>query len=726
MSKSRLSLALGAALVAIVAARSFGQEAAQIAVLTSGASHKAKADACRLLSRIGTEKSVPALAAMLADEKLAHMARYALETIPHPSATDALRNAVGTLKGRRLVGVIGSLGVRRDVKAVAALAALLASSDAEVARAAARALGNIAAPDAAKALTDALGHAPRGNRLAVCEGLLRCAERLTAAGRRDQAGAIYDRLRGLAGAPHQVRAAALRGALLTRGKDGLPLLLEALRDKQYAQFAAGARASMELRGTAVTAALAGELTKLPAERHLLLVQTLGARGDAAAGPTLLTAARKGPVDVRLAAVRALTRLGHAPAVPVLTELALGDDAALAGEAQKCLASFPGKEGQAAVLSLLGHRDARARRLAVEMIGRRPRAAAAAVLLTAARDGDADVRAASLKVLRDIARAQDLPALLRLLVEAKSPADVQGAEEALRALTARQARSAGGKVVIRKALYGDLPNGHAADVTRKVARLVRNGATSVEASNTHFGDPVRGTPKRLRVDYTVNGVPHSRTVAEKQTIAFAAKIAPPAFVEAFCAALPKAPAGAKPALLRILRSAGGAAALKTVRGALDDRSAEVRDAAFRALCEWPTADALPAVAELARTARGATQKVLPLRAYIRLAAQQVAPPDKLVASLKDALALTSRDAEKRLVLSALGNIASAESLALVTPYLDSATLKEEACLAAVAIAEKIVQSSPKQVAPAMQQVAKRTANRQLAARANALARRARRP
>jgi len=725
MSISRLNLTLAASLVLIAGARSFAAEADLIAALKTGASHKEKADACRQLSRIGTKESVPALAAMLGDEKLGHMARYALETIDDPSAGRALREAAGKLKGRPLVGVIGSLGVRRDAQAVAALTGMLRGSDADVFRAAARALGDIATPDAVKALTGGLGEKPSRERRAVCEALLRCAEKQTAAGQREQAVSIYGRLGGLPGAPHQVRAAALRGALLAPQKPDVPLLKKALHDRQYVVFAAAARASLELPAPAVTAALAGELAGLPADRQVLVAQTLGARGDAAAGPALIAAAGKGDVGVRIAAVRALTRLGHAPAVGVLAELALGDEPKLADEAQKCLASFPGKGGQAAVLALLERKDAAARRLAVEMIGRAG-SADSTVLLKAARDDDADVRAAGLRVLRDAARAEDLPALLRLLVEAKSPADGKGAEAALRALTAREARTAGGRVVIRKAVYGDLPAGKSADVTRKVARLVKRGATSVEASNTNFGDPAQGTPKKLRVDYTIDGFSRSQTVAEKQTITFAAKTAPPAFVEAFGAALPKAPAEAKPALLRILRSAGGPAALRTVRQALNDEDKNVAEAAFRALCEWPSADALPAVAEMARSAKSATRKVLALRAYIRLAGQQDAGPDKLVESLKDAMALADRDNERRLALSALGNVPSVKALELVTPHLSKAALKEEACLAAVAICEKLVPRHGEQVARAMQQVAQTTANKQLAARARAVARRARKP
>ena len=119
------------------------QEAKLIAVLKSDAPRKDKADACRELALIGTKDAVAPLAALLGDEKLAHMARYALEPIPDPAVDDALRDALGKLKGRPLVGVIGSIGVRRDAKAVEPLSKLLKDTDPDVAQAAARALGRI-------------------------------------------------------------------------------------------------------------------------------------------------------------------------------------------------------------------------------------------------------------------------------------------------------------------------------------------------------------------------------------------------------------------------------------------------------------------------------------------------------------------------------------------------------------------------------------------------------
>ena len=131
LNHKNLVLAIG--LLAATAAPSLAQEAKEaklLAVLKSGASQEEKSAACRQLARIATKQSVPTLASLLGDEKLSHMARYAMETIPDPSVDEALRDALATVKGRPLLGVIGSLGVRRDAKAVEAIARLLTAADA--------------------------------------------------------------------------------------------------------------------------------------------------------------------------------------------------------------------------------------------------------------------------------------------------------------------------------------------------------------------------------------------------------------------------------------------------------------------------------------------------------------------------------------------------------------------------------------------------------------------
>ena len=151
-----------------------------VAVLKSDANRKEKSDACRELARIGTKEAVAPLAALLGDEDLSHMARYGLETIPSSEVDKVLREAAGKLQGRMLVGVIGSLGVRRDTKSVKILVKLLRDPDNAVAQAAARSLGSIGSEAGAKGLVEALPTVSAANQLAFCEGLLRYAETATA------------------------------------------------------------------------------------------------------------------------------------------------------------------------------------------------------------------------------------------------------------------------------------------------------------------------------------------------------------------------------------------------------------------------------------------------------------------------------------------------------------------------------------------------------------------
>jgi len=107
------------------------------------ASIYAKAKACQRLAVVGDKSAVPALAALLAEPRLSHYARFALEPNPDPSADDALRDALRKTRGNLQVGIINSIGRRRDGKAIPALGKLLNDRDPEVARAASAALAGI-------------------------------------------------------------------------------------------------------------------------------------------------------------------------------------------------------------------------------------------------------------------------------------------------------------------------------------------------------------------------------------------------------------------------------------------------------------------------------------------------------------------------------------------------------------------------------------------------------
>ena len=187
------------------------------AVLKTDASRAAKDYVCRKLVMVGTAESVPALAALLPDKDLSHMARYALERIQAPEAGKALRDALPKLGGALKIGTIGSLGVRRDAESVAALAALLNDSDKAIACAAAAALGIIGTSDAGQALGGFVKTAPEGVKAAATDATLACAERLLADGKKAEAIALYKAFVG-PDQPKHVRLAATRGMLSVAGK----------------------------------------------------------------------------------------------------------------------------------------------------------------------------------------------------------------------------------------------------------------------------------------------------------------------------------------------------------------------------------------------------------------------------------------------------------------------------------------------------------------------------
>ena len=442
MLKSKLNLALVTALLLVGIAFAVGQNPTPlltksadewIAVLKSDATQKEKVDACRQLAVIGTPEAVSALVALLPDEKMNHMARYALEMIPGPSVDQALRAALGSLKGRPLVGVIGSLGVRRDAQAIGTLAQLLADADADVAQAAARALGKIGTPAAAKAIQNALPKTPAGNQLAFCEGLFRCAEALSATGQRDAALGIYDWLRTVQPAPHQVRAGALRGAILTRGSAGLALMLQAIRGDDFVLVDAAARTALEMPGADVTKALAAELGQLSADKQILFIQVLGKRADAGAIPAVFALAKNSEKRVRLAAVRGLPEFAHPSTVPMLVELMGEADREIAQAAQEGLAGVPGPEADAAVMAMFNSRDTSQRLAGLDLIARRRMTSAIPALLQAAADPDAKVRPAAVRRLGELAGPADLPALLDLLMQAKGAPELDAAEQAVSAV-----------------------------------------------------------------------------------------------------------------------------------------------------------------------------------------------------------------------------------------------------------------------------------------------------
>lgn len=167
-----------------------------------------KAIACKKLSITGGKDAVAPMAALLSHPQLSCYARFGLEPNPDPSVDDALRAALPKLKGKLQVGVITSIGVRKDAKALDVLTKLIDDSDPEVAGAAAASVGMIGGVRAASALEGALQRTKGPVFAVAARACLLCAESLMPANR-TRAMALYSQLSADT-MPKPVRLAALR------------------------------------------------------------------------------------------------------------------------------------------------------------------------------------------------------------------------------------------------------------------------------------------------------------------------------------------------------------------------------------------------------------------------------------------------------------------------------------------------------------------------------------
>ena len=464
--KSRAALAAIEEEIRTLPRSSFAKVEAKLlpALKSSKSSFAAKQFVCRMLRRVGSVQSVPALSAMLADKKLSHMARFALLHMPAPEAGAALRAALDKLEGDLKIGVVGSLGQRGDRTAVEPLARLVTDRNKAMARAAIGALGRIGGSQAADVLSKA--NVPAALQADLDNAYLMCADSMLEEGQERQATAIY---REMSSADNStwIRVAAYKGLIKAEKAKSVPYILALLKDDDLNLQRAAGKFIAETPGTAVTEALARELASLNADGKIVLLSALEGRGDKAAAPYVAKAAARGEERVRLAAIRALAVVGGAESVKLLTEVSV-ESPALEKAAMNSLARLSGPQ-VASVLSTVmkSHADPSVRINAIETRVNRRDKTAVSGLLWVAQDDDADIRRAAYKALGSLAGQRDLELLVSMLLKADSSRDRGGIERAMVAIVVRTEEPKASAVVSGLAKADDSVKPHLLTVLSRI-------------------------------------------------------------------------------------------------------------------------------------------------------------------------------------------------------------------------------------------------------------------
>ncbi len=422
-----------------------------VGLLAGDAGYEAKLQACQALGRIGTEACIPALETMLGEAKTTHLACWALQPNPSAEALAALRRGLGKAEGEPAVCIIGVLGHRRDTQALPLLAERATAEDPLVAGAAIAALGKIGTPKAAEMLAGLRTSVPKALRGPAGDAYLQCATRLAEAGATDRAARMFETVLA-----DDVALRYHRGALLAlmryAGEKAIPHVLSAIRGIDPMMKAAAIANVPSLEGEGIVERLAAELPDQSADVQALLLTALADRGGPAARRVVADAVGAKAPEARLAAVKALGRVGNASSVPLLAQAAA--EGKTGEEREAALLSLRAVQGAGvdeAIVAEMKRADPPLRADLIGVLHGRGTEAAVPALLDQAGGDEAEVRKAAFKALGHLAGPKHLPALLERLVHLKGEGARATAERAVVEVARKAKTPAAGSRPVLEAL-----------------------------------------------------------------------------------------------------------------------------------------------------------------------------------------------------------------------------------------------------------------------------------
>jgi HEAT repeat protein len=437
-----------------------------------------------------------------------------------------------------------------------------------------------------------------------------------------------------------------------------PLLKEALnQDDAFRMTALAALANIGDRRAepVLVKAAAPGTTKMRNETVyllLLLARRLaesGQTGDALRITTSLYSTGSEPQErhLRTAALDLLVRIKGEKAVEDLVAALADTNAAYQSAVMALALKVPGNAATARWVQTLGVSPAVTRARILGMLGKRGDRSAFPAVLEALQSPDSSVRRAAIDAAVLLNPAEAVPALLPLLEQPGGVADEKAPKGLLFART-------------------------------------KDSSSSIRLSAVKALGVVAGVEDSQRlIDVLLEArTDGERSAAMKGLVTVLERIPDPEKrADDVIQRLPTATGESRLQLLRVLGRIGGTGALGIVSGEARSRDEDVRDAAIRALADWPGIGAYDTLLAVAKSREKLNRRVLALRGCVRMV-ENASLNARMAAHYHErTLGAAERIDEKRLVLGALGNLRNRQALRVVVPYIDDDSLGLDAAMAA---------------------------------------------
>lgn len=402
-----------------------------INALKSAIALPAKQIICGQLKPIATPQAMDTLVPMLDEPKTFAMALTAMERIQSDRLDALLRNRLAKAGDNPRLELINTIGIRRDAAAVQQLSSLrlVLSKNAGISRAASRALGNIASLDAVKVLMFATSKTNGEQQRVHFQSLLRSSDVLLSEKNHKVAYGLNQWILSVTSFL-PVKEAALRGLVNADEKKAGEVIVGMVGGTDDAIKGQAVSLTDRLSDRVQVNAIISQMPALKMESQVRLVQALGRRTDDPSREAILLATRNPQVEVRIAALRALTPFANENHVFLLayTIAASRDDEQKAAADTLRRLRDPDINGK--ILQLTRETTGAIRAALLRSIGMRRIRGGVGLALDNATAEQPAVRAASFFALRNVASEPHMSKLVGLLLNAGTPRDAADAENAM--------------------------------------------------------------------------------------------------------------------------------------------------------------------------------------------------------------------------------------------------------------------------------------------------------